>query len=128
MSAGYNRISSDQERRVSNTVHGDTFLQWVSVYFKLINEEHQMIGYMYYNIPLFWSITCMKYEIHHWIISDLRLTCSNSVAVFIETGQEIENVLSEDGKVLESETITFNDKFTACNKWPSFYIKLIRSV
>ena len=127
MSAAYNRISTNDEREFTCKVYGDQFLQWVPVYFKLINEEHQMIGFMFYNIPLFWSITRMKYEIHHWIMSDIQLTFSNYIAMFIETGQEIEEVLPENGKVLEGETITFNEKYIMYDKWPSFYIKLICS-
>jgi hypothetical protein len=67
----------------------------------------------------------MKYEIHHWIMSDLHFPYSNYVAVFIETGQETEEgVQPEDGKILEGETVTFAEKYTNQNKWPSFYIKL----
>lgn len=128
MAAAYLRISSDEERRHSNCVHGDVFLRWVPVYFKIINEQHQMLGSMYYNIPLFWSITRMKYEIHHWIMSDVALTYENYIAVFIETGQDLEETKPEDGKVLEGETATFCAKYTDLNKWPSFYIKLLQCV
>ena len=70
----------------------------------------------------------MKYEIHHWIMSDLNFPYSNYTAVFIETGQEIGGgVRPENGKILEGETITFAEKYTNQNKWPSFYIKLSQS-
>jgi len=125
--SSYNRISTNDERLQLCKVYGDTFLQWVPVYFKVINETNEMLGTIFYNIPLFWSITRLKYEIHHWIMSDIELIHTNYIAMFIETGQEIEEVLPENGKYLEGETITFNVKYTMYDKWPSFYIKLILS-
>jgi len=122
--AAYLRISTNEERQNIKGVYGDEFLQWVSIYFKVITDNHDMMGTIFYNIPLFWSIARMKYEIHHWIMSDIPFPYSNYTAVFIETGQEIEGVLPEDGTMLEGETITFADKYTNQNKWPSFYIKL----
>jgi len=122
--AAYLRISDDEERQNLQRVYGDEFLQWVPVYFKVISDFHNAMGTIYYNIPLFWSVTRMKYEIHHWIMSDLHFPYSNYTAVFIEMGQEIEGVPPEDGKILEGETITFAEKYINQNKWPSFYIKL----
>ena len=122
--AAYLRISSNEERHNLRGVCGDEFLQWVSVYFKVISDHHDMMGTIFYNIPLFWSITRLKYEIHHWIMSDLQFPYSNYTAVFIESGQEAEGVLPEDGKILEGETISFAEKYTHQDRWPSFYIKL----
>ena len=126
--AAYVRITTDEELQNLRHVCGDEFLQWVPVYFKVISDLHHVMGTVHYNIPLFWSVTRMKYEIHHWIMSDLSFPNRNYVAVFIETGQETEEgVLPEDGKMLEGETITFAEKYTNQNKWPSFYIKLSHS-
>ena len=125
--AAYKRISDDEELQNLQRVCGDEFLQWVPVYFKVISDFHNAMGTIHYNIPLFWSITRMKYEIHHWIMSDLNFPYSNYTAVFIETGQQIEGVQPENGKILEGETITFAEKYTNQNKWPSFYIKLSHS-
>ena len=125
--AAYKRISDNEERQNLQRVCGDEFLQWVPVYFKVISDIHDVMGTIHYNIPLFWSVTRMKYEIHHWIMSDLHFPYSNYTAVFIETGQETEGVHPEDGKMLEGETIPFAEKYTNQNKWPSFYIKLSHS-
>jgi hypothetical protein len=123
--AAYKRISDNEEQQNLQRVCRDELLQWVPVYFKVISDFHDVMGTIHYNIPLFWSVTRMKYEIHHWIMSDIHFPYSNYTAVFIETGQETEEgVLPEDGKMLEGETISFAEKYTNQNKWPSFYIKL----
>ena len=123
--AAYKRISDNEEQQNLQRVCRDELLQWVPVYFKVISDFHDVMGTIHYNIPLFWSVTRMKYEIHHWIMSDIHFPYSNYTAVFIETGQETEeSVLPEDGKMLEGETISFAEKYTNQNKWPSFYIKL----
>jgi len=123
--AAYLRISTDEERENPRDVYGDEFLRWVPVYFKVVNSvTYDSMGTIFYNIPLFWSIARMKYEIHHWIMSDLQFSYSSYVAVFIEAGQETEGVRPENAKVLEGETTTFAEKYTDLLKWPSFYIKL----
>ena len=123
MTQTYNRISDF--RSLNKQIFTDGKKEWVTVYFKLARTTK----IIYYNIPIKWTIEEFNSKITQWIIDDFDINeiniQNNEYSIgFIEMGQEIEGVKSEDALILHNEQITYYDKFIKHNNWPSFYIKI----
>lgn len=123
MTQTYNRISNFPS--LNKQIFTDGTDEWVTVYFKLARTTK----IIYYNIPIKWTIEEFNLKVNQWIIEDFNINeiniQDNEYSIgFIEMGQEIEGVKPENAPILQSEEITYYDKFIKYNNWPSFYIKI----
>jgi hypothetical protein len=94
-------------------------MEWVSVRFKVAYTT----DVIFYNIPIKWSITRFVTKVHLWILTDFGHLNEYASTLLVEMGQEIQGVRPEEAPYLTPDAnLTYQDKFIANGKWPSFYV------
>jgi hypothetical protein len=119
----YHLYTRETHRQLTHQqkIFTDGEIEWVTVYFKVSFTEDKI----YYNVPIHWTITKLLKKIHLWILTDFGHLNEDSITHLIQMCQEIPDVRDEDAPSLTPDgTVTFKEKFTLNNKWPSFYVEV----
>ena len=130
----YYRIASDEEADNRKKIHICGQIEFVTVYFK----QAYTSNLAYYNIPINWSMNYFLNSVIEWLKIDFNIienyinrnNVSESIIDFIEMGQEIHGVNSEDAPKLyftfSSGQETFYEKYinSSTNNCPGFYFKI----